>query len=280
MNEEKSLSEREEDFIDYVRRKRGPCPENDALIAYQEQTLSSDQAEPITAHVRFCGSCQLGLQMLERYERLETEELPEPPNWPDVEKRSRERFAAFLKQQPAPAPERPSFFDRLRSVFLHPAVAYVLLAALAYPAYRGLFGEPKVVREVIKEPQIVEVEKPTPDIAALRTFELRLPERAVSQGITTVRLAPDDRFFALAFFAPISERPELVYDVEIHDSQGRLVAEEKAARPQDQLGNFLLVCRRELFSSGAYELQVKEMNTTTQVLAREFKFLFTVAEMK
>jgi hypothetical protein len=278
MNEQESLSEWEQDFINYVRTKRGPCPDDETLIAFREDALPSDQAQRIEAHVRLCGTCQVAIEMLKRFDACVAGDLPEPPDWPEVEKRSRERFYAFLKQQRASLPERQSFWGKLKGVFLHPAFAYLLLAAMAYPAYRGLFGKPEAVKEVVKEPKLVEVEKPGLDIATLSTFEPRPADRAAVEGPGVVRLAADERFFALSFFVPISERPEFIYEVEIRNRQGQLVAGEKAARPQDELGNFLLVCRRELFSSGEYELRVQEVNKTTQTVTRTFSFSFTVLE--
>jgi hypothetical protein len=279
MNEPESLSEWEQDFINYVRTKRGPCPDDETLIAFREDALPSDQAQRIEAHVRLCGTCQVAIEMLKRFDACVAGDLPEPPDWPEVEKRSRERFYAFLKQQRASRPERPSFWEKLRGVLWHPALAYLLLlGVLAHSAYRERFRQLDVVREVVPEKQIVEVEKPGLEIVSLRTFELRSPERAARGGPQVVRVNPGEPYFALSFFVPISERPEFVYDVEIRDRQGRLVAAEKAAQPQDELGNFLLVCRRELFSPGEYELRVQEVNKTTQAVTRTFSFSFTVSE--
>jgi hypothetical protein len=101
MSEEESLSELEREFINYLRMKRGSCPDNDTLIACHEQTLPSDQAQKVAAHIQLCGTCQIAMNMLKRFDDLMAGELPEPPDWPEVEKRSRERFYAFLKQQRA-----------------------------------------------------------------------------------------------------------------------------------------------------------------------------------
>jgi hypothetical protein len=123
----------------------------------------------------------------------------------------------------------------------------------------------------------VEVAKPALDIAAVPRLELKLAERAAFGGPPIVQLAPDEKFFAVSFFVPIRERPEFVYDLAIHNSEGQLVAAKKAVRAQDEFGNFFLVCRRELFSPGEYELQVKEVNTKTQETKRGFRFPFTVS---
>jgi hypothetical protein len=262
--------------------QRGQCPEQERLVAFQKGTLADELAGKVKAHVELCSLCQKELRVLEKFERwAEAVEIEEPADWPEIERRGRERFSAFLelrakkKREPEPA---PGIWKKVRAALAHPALAYLLLAALAYPAYRGLFRKPEVVTRVVPEKQIVE--KPALDVALLRIFKLKAAERAPGQGLSIVQLRPDESLFALSFFVPISEQPEVVYDVEIRDQQGRLVAMERSARPRDRLGNFLLVCRRDLFSPSEYELQVKEVNKTTQAVTRTFSFLFTVSESR
>lgn len=286
MNEWESQSEREQELINYLRTERGPCPDDETLIGFHEGQLPPGEVERIRVHVGLCGSCQVAMETLDRFDQCQAGELPEAPDWPVVERRSRDRFAAFLKSQRVDARERPSFWEKLRAVVLQPvrrvsvaqAVAYLLVLALAYPAYRGLFGKPEVVTRVGPEKPIVELEKPSFAIVALKTFELRLPERAPRQEPSVLQLNPDEPLVGLSFFVPISERPEFVYDVEIRDGRGQVVAAEKAVRSQDEFGNFLLVCRRDLFSLGEYELHVSEENKTTQAVRREFSFSFAVLE--
>jgi hypothetical protein len=153
---------------------RWRIPFSSFLGVVETTCRTPDETEQVQAHVQLCGSCQVAIEMLERFEQCLAGELPEPPDWPKVERRSRKRFYAFLESQ-KPSPPGPSFWETLRGVFSWetlkivfspPGLAYLLVLALAYPAYLGLFRKPEVVREVIKEPQIVEVEK-----AALRTVK-------------------------------------------------------------------------------------------------------------
>ncbi len=273
MMEPDSPTEQEQEFISYLRRKRGPCPEHETLIAFQQQTLTPDQTEKIQAHVELCGTCQLAIEMLHRFNSNQPAESVDAS---EGQRRSRERFLAFLKSQRAPSAEKPWFWEKLRSVFLHPAFAYLLLLALAYPAYKGLFQKPQAVREVIKEEVPVEVLRPALDVTSLPAFNLQSAERAAGRTGTRIRLSPEQPFFALEFFVPVSGRPEFLYTLEVHDSQGRLVATERTVRPRDQLGSFLVVCRRELFSPGQYELRVREVDKATQAVRRKFTFSFTV----
>lgn len=279
MNQEERLDSILQDYINDRRMRRGGCPNGETLVAFQEGTLAAEATDKIQAHVEACGFCQRKLRLLHKFDECEQAEFHEPPDWPEIERRTRDRFYAFLASQAKKKRVHEAgkgFWVKVKAVCAHPALAYLLVLALLYPAYRGLFRKPEVVREPVRVREVVQVEKPAFDIATLRAFELKSPERTATGGRAVVRLSPDEAHFVLSFFVPISERPEFVYDVEIRDRQGQLVAAEKAARAQDELGNFLLVCRRELFSPGEYELQVKEVNKMTQAVRREFSFSFTV----
>ncbi|GEM_PF-5784889 len=278
MNDRKTPSEIERDFIDYLRQKRGPCPDDETLIAFHEQKLPADHAKRIETHLTLCTTCQDAIRVLQRFDECQSETLPEPPEWPDVSQRLRSRFHAFLEQQKPARPESTStsFWNRIKNIALHPALAYLLIAALLYPAYRGLFGKPQVVTKIVPQKEIVTVEKPPVDIATVPRVELKAGIRAAGASPPSIRLSPEVPFFILAFFVPVSERPEFVYRVEIYDRGGELIARQAEARPQDRLGNFLLLCRRDLFSPGEYELRVEEVNRTTQAVRRTFRFSFVM----
>jgi hypothetical protein len=288
MSERTSPADHEQEFINYVRRKRGPCPDSETLIAFQQKALPLDQAEGIQSHVQLCGSCQVAMEMLERFEQAQAGELPEPPDWPKIERRSRQRFRAFLENQKVSSPVRPSLWEQLTAmlswenlkiVFLHPALAYLLVVALAYPAYRGLFRQPEVVTVTVPEKQIVEVEKPGPDMANLTPVALKAPERAPpGEGPSVVRLKPDQPFVELAFQSPVSGSPRVVSDLEFYDSHGQVVSALKAVRPRDEYGNFILRCRRELFKPGRYELRVRVIDKSTQTVRAVDRFPFLVTE--
>jgi hypothetical protein len=281
MNEWEPLTEQEQDFINYLRTKRGPCPDDETLVALQEGTLTLDRAEQVQSHVGLCGRCGEAVRMLERFEQCQAEEWPDPPNWPEVERRSQARLAAFLESQKAPAPERRSRWEKVRAAIWPPvsgvslpqAVAYLLVLALAYPAYRGLFGKPEVVTKIVPQKEIIEVEKPGPDIANLVPFELEATERAPGEGPTVVPLRPDQLYVELSFQSEVSGAPKAVSDLEVYDSRGQVVAALKDVRPRDELGNFIVRCRRDLFRPGPYELRVTVVYKSRQV--ERFPFLVT-----
>ncbi len=41
-----------------LRRQRGPCPEPDRVLAYQQKDLAEPEMRPVEAHLTLCGSCQ------------------------------------------------------------------------------------------------------------------------------------------------------------------------------------------------------------------------------
>ena len=273
-----------QDYVNDLRARRGECPQEEPLVAFREGAITGESAVEIETHLAICGLCQMRLRWIEQCERLEGADIEAPDNWAEIERRGRARFHAFLESQAKKEQKREAkagILQRMKALLLRPAFAYLLVLALLYPAYQWVFQKPEVmvVKEPVKETEIVEVEKPVPSLSMAtlpRSFRLRLAERSTGQSLRVVRLSQGDNFFALSFLAPISERPEFVYNLEIRDERGKVVASEQAARAQDPLGNFLVVCNRELFPPGEYELRVKEVNKKTQAVRREFTFSFNV----
>jgi hypothetical protein len=281
MNEEERMDSLIEDYVNHLRVRRGDCPSEETLCAFHEGTLTADLASSAQKHTGMCSQCQIRIELIKKFERHSHAEIGEISGWPEIEMRGQQRFYSFLGSRVKKEQEQKTktgLIDRLKAVLVHPAFAYLVTLVLLYPAYLGLFRNPETVKETVREKELVEVEKPEPaiSIATLHTIKLQLAERGAGSGRSAVRLSEDEPFFALAFFVPISERPEFIYDLEVRDEQGRVVAAEEAARPQDYLGNFLLVCSRELFPPGKYELRVKEINKRAQSTRREFRFSFVV----
>ncbi len=284
MREEERADSMFQDYINDLRARRGECPQDEILTSFREGMLTGGPAAEIETHLAICGLCHVRLRWIERCERLEEADIEEPGDWPEIERRGRERFHAFLDSKAKKEQKREAkagILQRMRALLLSPALAYLLVLALLYPAYKGFFQMPEVlvVKEPVKETEIVEVQKPAPSLGMAtlsRSFELRLAERGAGERRRVVRLHQGDEFFALSFRVPISELPEFVYNLEIRDSQGQVVASEQEARAQDWLGNFSVVCDRELFPPGEYELRVKEVNKKTQAVRNEFTFYFAV----
>ncbi|MBI4467772.1 MAG: hypothetical protein HY650_00445 [Acidobacteria bacterium] len=280
MSEREPLSDLEQDFISHLRAKRGACPSDEELVAFQQGSSPHAEREIIESHVRLCGSCELALEMLKRFEEVETKEIREPPEWPEVAERSRKRFEAFLNQRSAPAAVGSTLLERLRRVLMHPALAYSLLfLATGYLIWTTLLREPRVIREVVTVKESAESKEAMPVIASIKSFELNAAERSGEARANVVRLAPQDKAFALSFLVPIHMSAAFSYELEIRDSQGRVVADEKQARPQDELGNFLLTCPRSLFPVGRYELAVNEVNEGAKSSRLVASYRFEIEEL-
>jgi hypothetical protein len=161
----------------------------------------------------------------------------------------------------------------------HPAFAYTLTLTFALIAAYGWFlKEPVIIREPVRETEIVEVEKAVPAISSGRLFDLSEPIRSQGTG-SIIRLSPDETSFTLSFLVPIHSGAEMAYRAEIVDSSGRVVV-EVAAQPKDKLGYSLIVCNRELFPVGAYQLRVREVEKATQALKRRFEFFFSIEDAR
>lgn len=97
MSEKEEFNLSEEEFINYLRQRKGLCPEEEVLVAYSEGGLSADKANEVADHVQICLGCQDTLRILDLEK---SEDLPEPPDWPEIEKRTRSRFMAYLISWP------------------------------------------------------------------------------------------------------------------------------------------------------------------------------------
>jgi hypothetical protein len=270
----------DDDYINELRRRRGTCPEKGILVSFQKKALSDERMAEIATHVRLCGLCQATLRLAERFDACERAvECPEPPHWPEAEQRSREKFHAFpASQRPAPHGHKPagSFGARLKAIFLRPAFAYLLVAALLYPAYRGLSTKPEVVTQVVKEKEFVQVPRAHAVFGTAQSFELSPADvRAGEETETEIRLAPDHAFFTLHFLAPVRAHPDVQYRIEIRNEQNQAI-EDRPVTSQDRFGNFLLVCSQERFPRGSYRLRFKEVTNATDAVTRELEFKFKV----
>jgi hypothetical protein len=95
-------------------------------------------------------------------------------------------------------------------------------------------------------------------VASARRLELGAgPTRAAGDG-TVLGLGPDDAFVVLSFLVPIRTGPGVAYAATLTDASGRVIVPPQPVQSVDVVGNFELVCRSDLFSSGEYELTILE----------------------
>jgi hypothetical protein len=166
--------------------------------------------------------------------------------------RWRERaFGSLAALVPAPGASLTAW---LRS----PAIAYVALLALAYPAYRGLVGGHRPGEEpapiVLSAP--LGIDGPN---RGERTPAIIVGERTSPRVITV--------------FVPVDERYR--YRLEILDSRGRSRFVRDDAQTFDAYGTFAVMLPEGFLAAGEYELRVDELDEGGR-LVEAFRFPFVV----
>jgi hypothetical protein len=158
------------------------------------------------------------------------------------------------KLEAANRPRRRSVSRAIWEFFQRPAVAYSLVALLLFPAYRGLTRQAEHVR-----------------IAPVARFSLDVV-RSDSQSQKFVRLAGNEKVFLLSFFIPLKASPPHQYEVVVTHADQTAVVPAQPLRNCDQIGNCLLLCDAALFAPGRYEVRVREMPPTGDVVVHPFPF--------
>jgi hypothetical protein len=231
------------DFEEQIKRgyrkkmsERGDCPASDDLIRYQKRELSTGQMLLIKQHVDVCGFCDCAV--------AELSEL-------DSSEYSGETKTAIRK----------GFIPRF---LLHPALAYGIVLALLYPAYRGLI-QPDL------KPQ-----KTVDGVGSAIDFDLGQgsPTRSVSHSKEiVVSLSQSEEYFILTFFVPVRSLHR--YEMEIRNEQGNVI-ESGVIRSRDTIGNFSIVAANQLFPVGIYKLTVKEVELANGAVKNEYHFQFRI----
>ncbi len=230
--------------FDQLKARRGECPSSDELLQYQQNSLTLEQLAQVKQHIDSCGFCDAIVTGLTQFDLAVTEKPKQSMPW----------------------------MVTVRHFFLQPAVAYLVALALLYPAYVGIFRNPVVVEKIIKVPA------PIQGVGSAEDFDLG--EGTVQRSGTPspvpdqiIRISAEEKFFILDFFVPV--RPDRRYEMQITDDKGEQIAAGKVTC-RDRLGNFSLVCSRELFPAGTYLLTVKELDQSTQQVYDEYLFRFRV----
>lgn len=136
-----------------------------------------------------------------------------------------------------------------------PAVAYLLLLGLAYPAYRGLSAEGSGAPRVLDPP--VSVDTGT---------------RAEGEALLGIG---DDGGAVLTVFVPVDQR--LRYRLEILDARGAVRFVDEDVRTFDGIGTLAIYVPQGFLASGGYEVRVTEVDAsdaTAETEARVFRYPF------
>jgi hypothetical protein len=144
----------------------------------------------------------------------------------------------------------------LPRLVLSAAAAYALALVVAAPVYFALLPRTEERHALVSAP--ASAPPALPALGSARRLELGGgPTRAAGGGMALV-LAPGDAFVVLSFLVPIRSAPGVSYAATLEDGGGRVIVAGQPVHSVDPLGNFELVCRSDLFSSGDYRLTILE----------------------
>jgi hypothetical protein len=133
-----------------------------------------------------------------------------------------------------------------------PVWAYLLLLAMAYPAYRGLFSRGAQGPTILTEPVV-----------------LGEPSRTGNGSEVGMARAGSDT--VLTLFVPVD--PSYRYRLSIENESGAIVFHDDDARPFDAAGTFAVLLPARSFPPGRYEIQLEETSPTGSVSNR-YRFFF------
>lgn len=152
------------------------------------------------------------------------------------------------------------------------AITAILVLALLYPAWRGIF---KINR---LEKQLTELSQPQVNVPSYYLPGMRFKDRAASQ-VTTVEISRDkpQQTFVLSFNILEQSFPAPKYRVEIiNNEEGKMIWRSKELSPMGEYGNFSIACPGAFFKAGKYILKVYESDSETQKQGKEFSFQFEI----
>jgi hypothetical protein len=161
---------------------------------------------------------------------------------------------------------RPRFPRLLLSAVLAYAVALVVSA----PVYLALLP-PGPAPAVAAPPATL------PAAGSARRLDLQAgPTRASGIG-NRLALSPRDVYVVLSFLVPLRDGGGASYAAVLEDGGGRVVVGPQPVQSLDELGNFVLVCRSEVFSPGEYRLTIHESSRAGGPSSPAHRFSFQVS---
>ena len=216
---------------------------SELLVIYSEakDELHTEDLLRIEKHLESCQNCKRELQILEK-----------------------------VNQSLKPAREislLEIIGQRLRGIFpkllTKPALAYIIILLLLYPAWLGIFQLRREIRKM-QEPRVAQA-----------NYELiQFDTRSGAKVENEIKIPPQTEVFSLSFSIPILAAENIRYDVEILDARNRRVWQKRDIKSLDEYGTFLLICHSRFFPEGSYTLKVEEVNTKDGQVQEEFVFSF------
>jgi hypothetical protein len=215
------------------------------LTIYSEskKELKKEVIQRIENHLSLCQQCSKELEILKNVNQsLETSEV--------------ESFYLGITQK---------IYAFFAKPILKPAYAYILVLALLYPAWLGLFSR-NGAQDKIAEPV---------NIRKLVVLELN-DQRAPGEQSNEVILNNPSDLFAFSFVLPILNQEDNVYQTTISNDKNNVVWHDENLKFIDQYGTVIIVCPQKYFSEGKYYLNVNEKQRLNHEVINKYMFIFKV----
>lgn len=218
---------------------------SELLVIYSEtkDEMRSEDLFRIEKHLESCPDCKRELQILERVNRS----LKPSGKVSLLEMIGHTLRGIF-----------PKFLTR-------PALAYIIILLLLYPAWLGIFQLRREIRKM-QEPRVAQANY------ELIPFDARSGAKLENE----IKLGPRTDVFSLSFNIPILVNENIRYDAEILDARNKTVWQKRDIKSLDEYGTFLLICHSRFFPEGSYTLKVEEISTRDSRVQEEFAFSFKV----
>jgi len=220
-------------FTDHV------YPEELVVYAEARRELSREDLARIETHLESCSACREELQMLQQV------------------------------NSSLEAPSTSSLFDRIaesaarlvQGLFARPALAYIAVLLLLFPAYLGIFKGRQS-----SDPTLAHI-----------NYDLTQSDMRSAEGLDNeIHVKSSDELFSLSFTVPILADDQIRYDAVILDDQKTPVWSREGVQSLDEYGTFLLMCPAEFFDEGEYLLVINEIDVPEKKVQQEYLFPFSV----
>jgi hypothetical protein len=148
---------------------------------------------------------------------------------------------------------------------LKPVYAYILVLALLYPAWLGLFN---------KDNRQGKIAEPF-NISNLFVLE-RDDQRATGEHSNKIVLDRPSDLFALSFVLPVKNQEDNTYLAAIVNDENKVLWHDDHLTFIDQFGTVIIICPRKYFIKGDYSLTVTEKQIHTKEVINKYFFNFSL----
>lgn len=162
----------------------------------------------------------------------------------------------------------------LKSVTFSPVMAMatsILVFALLYPAWRGIFTVSELKR------QLNELRQPQANVPRFSLQQTRVGEE---QQIISLPEDSEDKLFILSFNILEKTIPAPKYRAKIFNGQGKMIWQEENIQGFGAYEIFSMSCNLDFFSAGNYWLKVYEVDIDNDKVIKEFSYPFKIVKQE